>query len=1008
MKTKYFLLNNWFCTLFLLLFILLGCMEEDYFSLNEGNQRLSASIIEEDSNTRVILNDDTTNRKVEVCWTSGDAIGVFGTERGANIRYQTNENSISEDGKTAVFESNDSVPKGLLYAYYPYQEDATFSDWAIQLTMPATQMYVTDEAGTACPDPAANIMGGRGENENINFINLFSILRISIAGNKAQTVKKVLFTDLSGKPVSGKFSAAIPEVIFPETGSGKDLQIELDCKDGVALLFDTLTQFYLIVPARNYDKGFQIDFVLSDGEIITKTIGASGGKTLRRNRLYPIGDTTPKEKETTSDLGYKGFRSDAELFLEFVYSKESLILNALNYTSDGFTKAPFEGAISREKFELFFLELEEINKMAEQYEQAIDRLEESGVLQRPTQTRGLFTSTKDFLVWVSGSGKRNRERIHTVASNMNATERTKLYNGLRKDWKEKASSEADFWNKLENGDYDSSAGQMYNDFYHNVDTDFPFLAQDKGLTPHKIVVNEGAKGIEAGGNLALDAASAVAPGFGTGMTVVKVSDNVEKMVKSDSWKEAAEHGFNAAGDILEEITGDIGYTGFNGGDVVNIIRNKIHSSIFKQQDTNETKGKVTIEDGNRDKSASSIVIVEKEGGVQNIDGLPSIYITLKEMLSDGIEMLIEAGNWVMTIVNEKGYRETVEVTVEKGKAVVVNVDTESGKNEEYNKSKIITLTTSKSAGETISLECYGSGKIWIDLNNNGNLDEGERVTNYFDEVTYTLQSRIFSIYGDVETLSIAAGNKLTSIDASSHNTLTYLSCGVNELTQLNVSNCKELGALYCFKNQLTQLDVSSCTNLVYLSCLYNQLKTIDVSNCPKLFDLNCNYNQITSIDLRGNPNLDWLDIHHNQLTTLDVSGTNMSHLKCNNNQLTTLNVKGCTEMKELDCSDNQISSIDVSGFTKLQKLYCQNNHLTMLNVDGCIALQYLKCMSANNGLLGIVPDIFDNIRGTLEYQSRYLYEWDYDKDKTVVKEDRGVGFWYEHEPESGIHRREPR
>ena len=134
----------------------------------------------------------------------------------------------------------------------------------------------------------------------------------------------------------------------------------------------------------------------------------------------------------------------------------------------------------------------------------------------------------------------------------------------------------------------------------------------------------------------------------------------------------------------------------------------------------------------------------------------------------------------------------------------------------------------------------------------------------------------------------------------------------------------------------------------------------------------------------------------------------MSHLKCNNNQLTTLNVKGCTEMKELDCSDNQISSIDVSGFTKLQKLYCQNNHLTMLNVDGCIALQYLKCMSANNGLLGIVPDIFDNIRGTLEYQSRYLYEWDYDKDKTVVKEDRGVGFWYEHEPESGIHRREPR
>jgi len=37
------------------------------------------------------------------------------------------------------------------------------------------------------------------------------------------------------------------------------------------------------------------------------------------------------------------------------------------------------------------------------------------------------------------------------------------------------------------------------------------------LTPQKIVVNEGAKGIETGANLAIDGAATLIPGFGTGV-----------------------------------------------------------------------------------------------------------------------------------------------------------------------------------------------------------------------------------------------------------------------------------------------------------------------------------------------------------------------------------------------------------------------------------------------------------------------------------------------------------
>ncbi len=391
---------------------------------------------------------------------------------------------------------------------------------------------------------------------------------------------------------------------------------------------------------------------------------------------------TPDEPGVgNADIGYEGFKSDAELFYELVYRKESLILNALNYTSDGFTKAPFEGTVSEDEFGKFFAELEELNKEADEYIAAIQQLESSGVLQRPTQTRGIFSSAKEFFSWVSGAGERNRERITTIASNMTAAERSKLYNGMRDEWKNKSKNEADFWNKLQKGDYDSSAGQIYNDFYHDGETEFSDLAQEKGLTPQKIVVNEGAKGVESGANVVLDATSAVVPGFGTGTTVTKVADNVEKMTKSESWKEAAEHGFHAASDILEEVTGDIGYTGFNGSDVVNAIRNKVDETVFKKDDKEETKGKVSITDKNKEKT-KSIVIVEKKGGATSSDGSPSIYTTTKTGISDGIDMLVKAGKWLVTVINEKGYRGTVEVEVEAGKVTVTEVNTQEPESDE--------------------------------------------------------------------------------------------------------------------------------------------------------------------------------------------------------------------------------------------------------------------------------------------------------------------------------------
>ena len=45
-------------------------------------------------------------------------------------------------------------------------------------------------------------------------------------------------------------------------------------------------------------------------------------------------------------------------------------------------------------------------------------------------------------------------------------------------------------------------------------------------------------------------------------------------------------------------------------------------------------------------------------------------------------MLVKAGKWLVTVINEKGYRGTVEVEVEAGKVTVTEVNTQEPESDE--------------------------------------------------------------------------------------------------------------------------------------------------------------------------------------------------------------------------------------------------------------------------------------------------------------------------------------
>ena len=247
---------------------------------------------------------------------------------------------------------------------------------------------------------------------------------------------------------------------------------------------------------------------------------------------------------------------------------------------------------------------------------------------------------------------------------------------------------------------------------------------------------------------------------------------------------------------------------------------------------------------------------------------------------------------------------------------------------------VITMTTSKAVGETITLTIQANGNVTIE-----GVKEPARADGYGKN--YTLTSQTITIRGDVTVLG-CNDNQLTSLDVSKNTALTELNCRSNQLTSLDVSKNTALTELWCHHNQLTSLDVSKNTALTTLGCSYNQLTSLDLSKKSVLTSLNCNDNKLISLDVSGCTALTTLGCFYNQLTSLNVSDcTALTKLNCERNSLTSLDVSGCIALTELDCHNNQLTSLDASGCTALTKLDCQSNQLTSLDLSGCTALTCL-------------------------------------------------------------------
>lgn len=988
MKTRYYLSNIKLGTLFFLLFMLFSCADEDNFSTHkDGNERLSATIVDKASNTRTTLRDNPTNQKVEVKWKAGDAIGVFGSQSGQNVRYQTQEGYISEDGKSTVFETTATAAEGNLTVYYPYQQGATTSpDGALHLTMPQTQLYSLEGTSITQPDATANMMAGKGKDGSIAFRNLFAILRINIAGSDGQVVNKVLFTDLSGKPVSGKFSVTwsgdMPQAEFADTGGGPDLQIELDCGDGVALGSNTLAKFFLIVPARNYRQGFRVEFVLASGEKITKTIGATAGKILLRNMLYPIGDMFPNQDDKVSyTLNDKASVMDDERY--DLIDRATLDTNTYKLTlavADGFAATKDEIII--------------INNVSttlpEGYVGTVASVSGSTVVLEPvTDITQVFEELSIGAPIWNSNGTADEAGGYALDLSQYITS-IETPDGRPIEYAVDGSTlymDVPFTrSETDPESYKLSLPSVnftYKDAPFNKGQLTMGVQMDLEMYFHALIKRWSLKNLECRINPTINFSSNVAinwSGSKTGkkpifvvnsapipagpvlicpvITFYLVFDVEGKMGVTFDLSFNQEFSFgvsykNGVSDCYARMAGGhnqgFGYSfspavQLEGGLGVGVaptagislwklvkFDTSLNPKIKGTASLNFDLGSAIFDTFYNSVSGSKVSFdLELNSG-------GSVYLWKTELFT--AETITVGHNlWTGYIVPKL---ENFAIAIKKDiMAIELDIsnklifDSEIGLNfyEKDNKTGKFTVEAGSMRLGKYSKPPSGKDVYNIKMEKRTTLPKGE----YEARLTVSLDAlgQFYDFETDVKTRFVIqdAGIMLTT------------SKKVGETIELQIdAKPEDRGGVWIDLNNNGKQDSGEEVTKFGEEVNYT-IGSQSVSIYGNIKDFDCSGNELTFLDVRSCTTLEILGCYNNILTSLDVSTlTALSTLWCGANKLTSLDVSNCVLLKELNCYDNQIASLNISGCTLLEDINCNRNHLASLDLRGYSSLKSLYC-----------------------------------------------------------------
>ena len=260
----------------------------------------------------------------------------------------------------------------------------------------------------------------------------------------------------------------------------------------------------------------------------------------------------------------------------------------------------------------------------------------------------------------------------------------------------------------------------------------------------------------------------------------------------------------------------------------------------------------------------------------------------------------------------------------------------------------ITLTTSKSSGETITvLLDYGatvtlSGAVRAS-------DSAEEYTSLGVPVAWTLTDQTVTITSTAEiAMFYAPDGEITSINVASAPYLEKLYLPNNSLTELDVQFETSLEELNVAKNSLTTLTLGeSLTSLAILDCSDNSsLETVDVSSLSGLEELNiANDKSVTSLTLSSEATPTVLIASYSGLTSLpeNLNTEAMKVLWFQGCELSSLDLSASSDVRQVYAPAVGLTEISLGKQTGMTDLWIESNELAsdtldLSNVKGLVAV----------------------------------------------------------------------
>ena len=149
----------------------------------------------------------------------------------------------------------------------------------------------------------------------------------------------------------------------------------------------------------------------------------------------------------------------------------------------------------------------------DQYEAAFQRLEDEGALENTNasrQTRGWLSDTFSFVFGLKKSQEVGRKSVLAVIQQSgwqnDDNNLQKLFNAVDPKRRQGYSNARQFWADFSQGKLDAKSNQIFQDLYHDANTDFGTNAQDLGFSPTGNMTKTAAMLIEKGLSVVIDAA----------------------------------------------------------------------------------------------------------------------------------------------------------------------------------------------------------------------------------------------------------------------------------------------------------------------------------------------------------------------------------------------------------------------------------------------------------------------------------------------------------------------